>query len=270
MCRLAAWFGPSIKIEELILTPSHSLVDQSQAATESKFAVNGDGYGFAWYAEDGRIGLYRDVLPAWGDSNLASLASMITSRVILAHVRASTFGENSRSNCHPFVSGCWSFMHNGQIGNFAKYRRKLENDLSDSAFSQRVGNTDSELLFLLLLSHGLNKDVTSACQSVLELIARVTAESGKPNRISAVFSDGRRLFALRTSSDNKSPSLYIGKKSDDSVLIASEPLDRNHDHWSAIEENTLFWTDLSTHISTQIGTHTGKHIGKQSSVCITI
>lgn len=254
MCRLAAWFGSAIRIEELILTPAHSLVEQSQAAAESKFAVNGDGYGFAWYAKDGRIGLYRDVLPAWGDSNLASLASMITSRVVLAHVRASTYGENSRSNCHPFVSGSWSFMHNGQIGDFKHYRRALENELSDTAFGQRVGNTDSELLFLLLLSHGLDRDVKSACQSVLELIARVTAKSKKPNRIAAVFSDGKRLFALRTSSDNKSPSLYFGKSSEDSVLIASEPLDKNHDHWRVIEENTLFSADIIS----------------QSSDCITI
>ena len=245
MCRLAAWAGPSIRLEELILTPAHSLVDQSQSATESKFAVNGDGYGFSWYAEDGRLGVYRDILPAWGDSNLTNLAAMITSPLILAHVRASTYGQNSRSNCHPFVAGQWSFMHNGQIAKFGQYRRKLEQELSDEYFAMRTGNTDSELLFLLLLSFGLMINVEKACHSVLDLIARTTAGSSKPNRITAVFSDGNRLYALRTSSDYQSPTLYLKRNPAGAVVLASEPLDKESQQWNAIEEGSLFSTDLS-------------------------
>lgn len=252
MCRLAARFGSPIRVEELILTPAHSLIDQSQAATESKFAVNGDGYGFSWYTEDGRLGVYRDILPAWGDSNLTNLASMITSPLIMAHVRASTYGENSRSNCHPFVSGRWSFMHNGQIANFGEYRRILERELSDELYAQRVGNTDSELLFLLLLSFGLDTNVRDACSSTLEFIARTTADCEKPNRITAVFSNGNRLYALRTSTDSKSPTLYFNRKTEGAITLASEALDKNHSHWSSIEEGSLFSTDLSNSVSERI------------------
>ena len=88
--------GPHIALEDVIVTPAHSLIEQSQAATEAKLAVNGDGFGFAWYADNGDLGLYRDVLPAWTDGNLLSLSSMIRSRLFLAHVRASTFGQVSR------------------------------------------------------------------------------------------------------------------------------------------------------------------------------
>lgn len=247
MCRLAARLGPPVRIEELIRTPAHSLIDQSQAATESKFTVNGDGYGFSWYAEDGRLGVYRDVLPAWGDSNLTNLASMITSPLILAHVRASTYGENSRSNCHPFVSGRWSFMHNGQIANFSQYRRALEKELSDELYAQRVGNTDSELLFLLLLTLGLDNNVRDACCSALELLSRITADSDKPNRITTVFSDGERLYALRVSTDMKSPTLYFKRDTEGAVILASEVLDKSKSLWTSIDEGTLFTTDISTH-----------------------
>ncbi len=81
MCRLAAWMGPHIALEDVIVTPAHSLIEQSQAATEAKLAVNGDGFGFAWYADNGDLGLYRDILPAWTDGNLLSLSSMIRSRL---------------------------------------------------------------------------------------------------------------------------------------------------------------------------------------------
>lgn len=246
MCRLAARLGPAIHLEDLICSPTHSLINQSQAAIESKFAVNGDGYGFSWYADDGRLGVYKNILPAWGDSNLTNLAAMIRSPLILAHVRASTFGENSRSNCHPFVSGRWSFMHNGQIADFGQHRRKLEQHLSDELYAQRTGNTDSELLFLLLLSYGLDNNVRDACHSVLELVSHTTADCLKATRITAVFSDGKYLYALRTSTDNKSPTLYVKRNSNDTVILASEPLDSCHSHWKPVEEGSFFSTNLIT------------------------
>lgn len=246
VCRLAAWMGPEIAIEDLLSIPEHSLVTQSQAATEAKLAVNGDGFGFAWYAENSRLGLYRDVLPAWGDDNLASLATMIRSGIILAHVRASTFGGVSRYNCHPFVSGQWSFMHNGQLANFGQHRRQLEAELSDKRFRERTGNTDSELLFLLLLDHGLENDVQGACDSVLELLDKHLSGSGQATRITAVLSDGKRLCALRTSTDSRSPTLYVQQTPSGGVLLASEPLDRNADLWQSVDEGVLMIADATS------------------------
>lgn len=246
MCRLAAWLGPEIRIEDLILKPPHSLIEQSQAATESKLAVNGDGYGFAWYANDGRLGLYRDVLPAWGDGNLSSLAEMITSPLVLAHVRASTYGQVSRSNCHPFTSSNWSFMHNGQIADFGSYRRALETELSDKHYAQRTGNTDSECLFMLLLEHGLEHDAHKACESVLKLLSRVTEQCRKPTRVTAVFSDGVRLFALRVSSDCKSPTLYLKRAANGGLVLASEPLDQSANDWCTVDEGSLFVATLES------------------------
>ncbi|MEM7256682.1 MAG: class II glutamine amidotransferase [Pseudomonadota bacterium] len=240
-----------------MLTPAHSLIDQSQAATESKIAVNGDGYGFAWYADDGRLGLFKDVLPAWGDGNLANLGAMIESTLILAHVRASTYGAVSRSNCHPFKVGHWSFMHNGQIGEFARYRRQLETLLSDDMYQLRTGNTDSELLFLLLLEYGLKDDVTAACARVIERLQQITDQSCKPNRITAVFSDGTRLFALRHSTDNKSPTLYIKRATNQGLVIASEPLDPDLASWIPVAENCLVEASGGSPVVTRISSLCG-------------
>ena len=90
MCRIAAWIGPEIALEEVIVRPEHSLLTQSQHATEAKLAVNGDGFGIAWYRPgEMRPGVYRDVLPAWSDGNLLSLCRMIHATLFLGHVRAS-------------------------------------------------------------------------------------------------------------------------------------------------------------------------------------
>ena len=123
----------------------------------AKLAVNGDGFGIAWYGLDEFPGLYRDVLPAWSDGNLISICRMIRSRLFLAHVRASTVGETSRTNCHPFTLGNWSFMHNGQIADIARIRRPLEASLPDRFYDARRGTTDSELIFLLALANGLEE-----------------------------------------------------------------------------------------------------------------
>ena len=238
MCRLAAYVGPEIPLENIIVTPRHSLLEQSHGATEAKLAVNGDGFGIAWYGQGKKPGLYRDVLPAWSDGNLSSICRMVRSPIFLAHVRASTVGETSRVNCHPFVHQSWSFMHNGQVASFARIRRKLEASLPDDLYNARRGTTDSELLFLLFLAKGLTTNPQAACESVISMIRTVQRNTAKPNRITCVFSDGQRLHAMRHSCDQQSPSLYASDRLDGSGrALASEPLDGRPQRWLSVPEN---------------------------------
>ena len=53
MCRLAAYIGPTLRLEELLLKPEHSLVKQSWAPREMMEArLNADGYGFGWFDQE--------------------------------------------------------------------------------------------------------------------------------------------------------------------------------------------------------------------------
>ncbi len=256
MCRIAAYCGPSIPLENIIVKPHHSLLEQSQHANEAKLAVNGDGFGMAWYAGQERPGLYRDVLPAWSDGNLNDLCRMIQSPLFLAHVRASTFGEVSRSNCHPFTFGKWSFMHNGQIGNFAQLRRRLETTLTDELYVARRGSTDSELLFLLLLANGLEVSVIDAIQKTLQQILALDVDRKEPDRMAVAISDGTTLYAFRYSSDKRSPSMYFGEGLDHGGnVIASEPLDKGTGTWTPIEESGFFTLkdSVAFHTSLSLG-----------------
>ena len=132
MCRFLAYTGRPVLLETLLVEPAVSLVAQSLAAREAKTTVNADGCGIGWYAEREEPGVYHGMLPAWSDTNLASLCRQLRSRMFLAHVRSATNGEVSLANCHPFAAGRHLFMHNGQIGNYERVRRRVDALIPDA------------------------------------------------------------------------------------------------------------------------------------------
>ncbi len=238
MCRWLAYTGAPVFLEDLICKPVHSLVDQSLCATEAKSPTNGDGFGIGWYGERPQPGLYREVLPAWNDPNLRSLAHQIRAGLFFAHVRASTGTGSSRPNCHPFAHGRWLFMHNGQIGGYQRLRRPLESLIPDRYYDHREGTTDSEVLFFLLFANGLEEDPVGALSRSLAQVQDVMAEHGvtEPLRFTAALSDGRSIYAVRHASDQAPPSLYW-RESDcgegRAVSIVSEPLEQP-ETWEAV------------------------------------
>ncbi|MEO1747325.1 MAG: class II glutamine amidotransferase [Pseudomonadota bacterium] len=237
MCRWIAYSGKPIFIEDVVATPDHSLVEQSQSATKAKTQVNGDGFGLAWYGEKPQPALYRDTLPAWADSNLISIAEHVKSKMFFAHVRASTSGSLSRDNCHPFVSDHWAFMHNGQIGDFPLLRRALENTLSDRSYAERRGSTDSELIFRLAIDNGLEIDPIGALETAIRIVQRTAVKVGMTPlvRFTSAMTNGDRLIAVRYATDRFAPSMFWTKlDGGDGYCIASEPFRDGNQEWNTI------------------------------------
>jgi len=237
MCRWVAYLGEPIFLDEFVTAPRQSLIVQSRHSREAKNAVNGDGCGLGWYAERGEPGLFRDVRPAWSDENLLSLAHQIKSRLFFAHVRASTGTATTRANCHPFAHGRWMFMHNGKIGGWETLRRRSEAAIPDALFRERQGTTDSEVIFLLLLANGLEKDPQAACTATIQFIGEIMRGAGEqePLRVTAAFSDGSSIYALRHASDATPETLYVRRRrSSDGTLVVSEPLDDGRGDWEAV------------------------------------
>ena len=259
MCRLAAYLGPAIALGQIIVEPRHSLLEQSQHAAEAKLAVNGDGFGFAWYDRQREPGLYRDVLPAWSDGNLPSLCRMIRSRLFLAHVRASTTGETSRVNCHPFAHGHWTFMHNGQVPDIERIRRTLEGLLPDELYAQRRGTTDSELIFLLLLTHGLNDDPAAAVDAVLALLRQHSCygQGRQAVKLTCVLSDGAAIYAFRHASDGQCPTLYMRPNAESGWTLASEPLDGVAENWQPLAPDLFVRLDADGCMTLPLAAATG-------------
>ena len=241
MCRWIAYAGRTIPLEHYVTEPSHSLVSQSIQALESTAATNGDGFGLGWYGDHPEPGRYREVQPAWSDDNLRYLCRHLHSHLFFAHVRAATGTPITRPNCHPFACGPWLFMHNGYIGDWSRLRRSVEALIPDELYSSRAGTTDSEAIFLGLLGCGLmgsgpRRDPVDATARALGRLTELAGDH--PFRFTAALADGRDLYAFRYAANDKANSLYY-RASDGGVVVASEPLDRDHGTWTSVSENSV-------------------------------
>lgn len=242
MCRWAAWIGNPIFLEEVISRPDHSLIVQSRQADECKTATNADGFGVAWYDHRDTPGLYRDVYPAWSDPNLVAVARQVKSRLFMAHVRASTGSAISRNNCHPFAVGRWSFMHNGQVGGFEGIRKQVDMAIPDDLYPERRGASDSEALFLTALGLGLDMRPVAAMEEAVAQIQLLSEDRGcAPHmRLSAAYSDGASLYAVRYASDNRAPSLYYRYcRQLGGFMVVSEPLITGGTGWEEVPQGSI-------------------------------
>jgi glutamine amidotransferase len=252
MCRWLSYLGRPRYLESLLFEPENSLIQQSLHARRAAVTTNGDGFGVGWYAERDVPGTYREILPAWNDGNLRSLAHQIRSSLFFAHVRASTGTATSRANCHPFSHGPWLFMHNGQIGGYERVRRRLEGLIPDDFYGARLGTTDSELIFYLLFRYGLERDPAGALCRTIRAAVDAMAEAGveQPFRMTCALSDGHTITALRYSSDDHPPSLYWSE-SDGDLSVVSEPLDAAADHWNEVPTSHLLTVDPAGTVALQ-------------------
>jgi predicted glutamine amidotransferase len=237
MCRWLAYKGDPTYLENLVATPSHSLIAQSLRADQAKSPTNGDGFGVGWYGERDTPGLYREIRPAWSDENLRSLCAQVRARLFFAHVRASTGTAIARANCHPFVSGRLMFMHNGQVGNYAAVKRAMEMLIPDALYGQRTGTTDSEALFLTALASGMEQDPIFAFARTLNNVVALMHRAGVTEalRFTSALSDGVSLYAFRWASDDRAPTLYY-RETAASLVVVSEPLDSERGCWKEVPQ----------------------------------
>lgn len=244
MCRWLAYIGSPIFLDEIIFEPENSLINQSRRATYSSVTTNGDGFGVGWYGTRDMPGVYHEVMPAWNDKNLRNLAHQLASGLFLAHVRASTGTDTSRTNCHPFRHDKWLFMHNGVIGGYAVIRRDLERMIPDDIYANRLGTTDSEVFFQLLFSEGVVEDPIGAYSRTVGKVLQVMRawDITEPFRMTSLLTDGKRVYALRYSTDQEPPSLFWQPQAE-RLLIVSEPLDSDISHWQAVPAQHVLVTE---------------------------
>ncbi|HXW59500.1 MAG TPA: class II glutamine amidotransferase [Solirubrobacteraceae bacterium] len=252
-----AWHGHPVLVEELLIKPPNGLIEQSLHSRMGAETTNGDGFGLGWYGTGDGPGLFRSVLPAWGDVNLRNLASHIESPLFLAHVRATSGSPIQETNCHPYRHGCWLFVHNGLINDFQAIRRELMLAVAPELFGEIQGSTDSEVLFHLALTHGLEEDPITALAQTIGFVETTAAEHGVERAIQASIgvSDGERLWAVRYSTEHQSRTLFVSADahaikqlhpenprlqmlSDEDRLVVSEPLADLPGAWIEFPEST--------------------------------
>ena len=278
MCRLVAYMGRTVLLEDVLVKPVNSIVMQSLHARESSIPTNGDGFGLGWYAPaiSDVPALFTSISPAWSDRNLLNLTAKITSPVFFAHVRAASAGGVTIYNCHPFVHGPWMLMHNGEIADFMLVKRHLRRVLDDDIYNWIQGETDSEHLFALFLQRSKGRDLSKinivgdVLQETFEEVLRLVKQmnSTEASHFNVCLTDGKRLIASRycrdplmtpetmhysvgydfTLANPKSRISAQGAKPH-SMLVSSEKLTDIDAQWHSVPENHLLMVDIGGNIS---------------------
>jgi predicted glutamine amidotransferase len=257
MCRWLAYTGSPILLETALYAPAHSLIDQSLHSKLGAEATNGDGFGVGWYDNAATPGVFRSIEPAWNDQNLRELSAHITSGHFFAHIRAAIGSAVQQTNCHPFRHGHWLFMHNGFIADYPKVKRDLALAVDESLYPEISGQADTELLFYLALTLGLEDDPPDAVARAIGLVEQVGERKGVkyPFQGTVATTDGERMWAFRYSSEGRSRSLFftgnvpvlrklypdrpvLHEVSDDARLVVSEPIGNLPGAWHEVPESS--------------------------------
>ena len=271
MCRFLTYIGRPVLANDLLYAPQHSLIErQSLGAQEMSIPINGDGFGISWYdfSLDDEPCQFRSVHPAWSDQNLRYLARKVRTNMLFAHVRAATPGSLVEEvNCHPFVNGKLTWMHNGMVQGFKKMRRALLRELKDEAYDAIQGSTDSEHLFGLFLNNLANPsgpvttdEMVSAMFGMFADFNRLLFEHDikEHSYLNLCVSNGRSVIATRyTTNPRVQPaSLYymFGREyvagdtrsymvpdegQSEAVIIASEPFTSHKSDWVKVTRNSM-------------------------------
>jgi len=278
MCRFVLYLGEPVLLSSLVTEPENSLIHQSFDSRETSEPLNGDGFGIVWYVPEISVDAaqFRSITPAWSNQNLIHLARMTRSGCVLAHVRAASRNlAVTETNTHPFVSGRYAFMHNGEVAGFREIKRALLDALGMPAFHLIEGTTDSEHLFALFvdsLAQEPDSSATSMAHALETALSRLLEICQRHDIVGCSFlniavANGTEAVACRYGAclEAESPSLHMhtGKvyacpdgvscllEPDGvrhSVIVSSEPL-TGDETWSVVPDKHMVIIDTDRRVT---------------------
>lgn len=209
MCRLYGFRATEpTRLECALVRAQNALVVQSRR--DRRGLSNADGWGVGFYERGEPVIEKCDAAASEGE-HFRQIAERVCSSTILAHVRRATVGRASKANSHPFRVGTWTFAHNGTLTGFDALAQVLEAETEPALFKNRLGTTDSELVFLWLVGRLMRAGIAvdAACgdhellaevfgRSVGELAAKSEAAGATaPAKLNFLLTDGTTLAASR-------------------------------------------------------------------------
>lgn len=111
-----------------------------------------DGWGVAYYVANSPH-IIKSARSAIDDHLFQRVSGIVSALTVIAHLRKATAGDHSIINSHPFQYGRWVFAHNGNIKNFDQCRDHLLQGVHPNLRRFILGDTDSEIIFYLILTH---------------------------------------------------------------------------------------------------------------------
>lgn len=184
MCRVLAYIGPELPIESLLLKPENSLINQT-LDPEGHPQLQLAGWGFGAWSEhllkpESPL-IYRRPIAAFYDDNADGIIPSLQASTLLAHVRAADYNASVvlvDENCHPFSyrGTPWIIAQNGDLPHWRRLQRELLPHCKDVYLEQMAGSTDTEFLYVLLLSL-LEGDSDEEVQRGFETMLRLILEA---------------------------------------------------------------------------------------------
>jgi len=192
-----------------------SQVHRSLVAADNALAVqserHNDGWGVAYYVADAPH-VIKSTQAAGEDHIFKRVSGVVASQTVLAHLRLASVGETNILNTHPFQFGSWVFAHNGEVRDFEAVREKMRAEVAPNLRRYILGDTDSEVLFYLFLTHlarltDIHRRGTSV-EVIVEALAQVinitTGMADDPSdapenqsKLSFVVTDGHSMVAVK-------------------------------------------------------------------------
>jgi glutamine amidotransferase len=212
MCRVLAYLGEPILLEDLLYKPDVSFVNQThKAALLSRLNLAGSGF-LAWDAHSERPELpfiYRSTQLAIYDRNLRALAAKVRATCLLGHLRGVAYDIRAvinEQNLHPFLfdGARLALAHNGQLARFDEVKFALLPKIKPELARAVRGTTDSEWFYALLLSQLPDphadlgaQDICRGVIAALRVVAATRRELGIRtfSPMNLFLSDGNDLVA---------------------------------------------------------------------------
>jgi glutamine amidotransferase len=171
MCRM---FG----FRSVIQSQVHRSLVSADNALWNLSEQHPDGWGVAYYVE-GTPHLARSASTALSDRVFQRVSGVVASETVVAHVRKATQGNLSVLNCHPFQHGRWVFAHNGDVPSFPRFRERLLAEVSPRLRRYILGDTDSEVIFFMVLTQLLRYGALSSEFRLSDVVSSVTRALGQ-------------------------------------------------------------------------------------------
>ena len=239
MGRWLAYYGSPLRLERVLYGPRHPLVEPSRS-----------GARVGWYPSTGEPEIFTSIEPAGTD--LRELAGRVESRLFLVHLRAP-----SETPAQLFRHGKWLWLHGGLVDGWSTVGPELGRAVAPELSSLIESSSESEMLFLLALTLGLEQDPRRAVERTVGLVEEVGRRHGikHPFRGPIAASDGERLWAFRYSSDGSPAPVRFSTRyetlkqlypddarldgfDEETRLVGSEPLDGLPGVWNDLPEAT--------------------------------
>src|SRR3954451_11469228 len=219
MCRILAYLGEPLPMENVLFDTDNSLVRQSYSPLMMNTFLNLAGFGMkAWDPASLRPEdpfTYRaTTLPSF-DRNLRHLSSKLAPTCLVAHVRGVTYSSEAiitETNLHPFqFDGTRVVLaHNGHLRQFPRMRQSLIEHVRPELAQCIQGTTDSEWIYALILSqlddpYGApeTRELADATAAALRILRSARAAHGidTSSPVNVCVSTGRAVVATRFSFD---------------------------------------------------------------------